>query len=73
MNINDTFDKLNSSLTGIIGFGFSLAAVFLVVDLLFGAKTNIVANVSALIGSFTSQGIIGLIALIVFAAILSKD
>ncbi|MCK4742746.1 MAG: hypothetical protein KAT25_02875 [Sulfuriflexus sp.] len=47
----------------------TLAVVALVVDLLFPGTTNIVSNVSGLVTSFTSQGLTGLITLIVFVSI----
>ena len=73
MNITGVFDNLNGIAKGAISVLLSLAALALVVDLLFPGTTNIVASVSSLISSFTSQGLIGLIALIVFVSIFSKD
>ena len=68
----ETFESINGWIKDIIEIGLSLALVFLVVDLLFGPVTKIVQNLSGLISSFTSQGIIGLIALIIFLAIYKK-
>lgn len=73
MNINDSFSKVTDVLKGVMGLGLTLAATFLVVDLLFPGTTNIVGNVSTLINSFISQGLVGLIALIVFVSIFSND
>ena len=69
MNINDSLNTITSALKGVVGLGMTLAVVALVVDLLFPNTTNIVANVSGLVTSFTSQGLTGLITLIVFVAI----
>lgn len=69
MNINDSLNTVTSALKGVINLGLALAVVALVVDLLFPGTTNIVANVSGLVTSFTSQGLVGLITLIVFVAI----
>ena len=73
MNINATFDMVSGVLKGVIGLGLTLAATFLVVDLLFPGTTNIVANVSTLIGSFTGKGVVGLVALLVFVALFTRD
>jgi hypothetical protein len=55
-----------------VNVGLGIALIFLVVDILFGTTTGIVGNLSELIKSFTTQGIVGLIALIIFVAIYSK-
>ena len=73
MNINGALSTVTDALKGITGLGMTLAATALVVDLLFPGTTNIVSNVSTLVTSFTSQGLVGLIALIVFVALFSKD
>jgi len=73
MNINDALSTVTNVLQGVIGLGISLAATALVVDLLFPGTTNIVSNVSSLVNSFVSQGLIGLITLIVFVALFSND
>ncbi len=54
---------------GIIEFGFSLALVFLVVDVLFGQPIGIVGNVASLIDTFVSNGVVGLIALLFFLGV----
>ncbi|MBN4080683.1 hypothetical protein JYT31_03360 [Beggiatoa alba] len=73
MNISDSFSTLTDVLKGAVGVGMSLAVVFLVVDLLFPGTTNIVGNVASLVSSFTSQGLIGLITLLVFVSLFSRD
>lgn len=73
MNINDSLSTVTNVLKGVMGLGMSLAATFLVVDLLFPGTTNIVSNVATLINSFISQGLVGIIALIVFVTIFSND
>lgn len=73
MNINDSLSTVTGALKGVMGLGMSLAATFLVVDLLFPGTTNIVSNVSTLVNSFITQGLVGLITLIVFVALFSND
>lgn len=73
MNIHDSLTTVTSMLKGVVGLGLSLTVTFLVVDLLFPGTTNIVNNVASLINSFISHGLVGLITLIVFVALFSKD
>jgi len=73
MKINDSLTNVNTVLKGVIGLGLSLAATFLVVDLLFPGTTNIVNNVAGLVNSFIGHGLVGLIALIIFVTLFSRD
>lgn len=68
----EVLGTINDWLKDIINVGLGLALVFLIVDLLFGSKTGIVENLSTLIKSFTDQGVVGLIALIIVIAIYSR-
>ena len=52
-----------------VEFGLSLVVVLLVVDIIFGQTTGIVANVSTLVTAFTGNGIVGLISLLFFLSI----
>ncbi|MCP4682238.1 MAG: hypothetical protein GY864_07880 [Desulfobacterales bacterium] len=70
--LKETFGTISSWLLDIVEIGLSLAVVFLIVDLLFGPRTMIVSNLTGLINSFVSRGVVGLIALIVFLAIYKK-
>lgn len=70
--LKETFGSISAWIIDIVEIGLSLALVFLVIDLLFGPKTWIVTNLSDLINSFVSQGVVGLIALIIFLAIYKR-
>ena len=70
--LRETFESINEWIKDILEIGLSLALVFLVVDLLFGPVTKIVEHLSGLINSFVGQGVVGLIALIIFLAIYRK-
>lgn len=67
--MNDLLNNVVGWTKGIIEFGFSLALVFLVVDVLFGQPIGIVDNVASLIDTFVSNGVVGLIALLFFLGI----
>ena len=73
MKINDALNKVSDSIHGIMGLGMTLAVAFLVVDMLFPGTTNIVNNVAMLVKSFTAHGLVGLITLIIFITIFSRD
>lgn len=70
--LKDTFTTITGWSKDIVDLGLALALVFLVVDILFGVTTGIVANIADLIASFVDEGIVGLIAFIVFLAIYRK-
>ena len=72
MNINDALNTVSSVANGVVGLGLSLITVALVVDILFPGTTGIVSSVSDLVTSFTNQGLVGLISLVVFVAIASR-
>lgn len=73
MNINDSLTSVTSVLKGVMSLGLSLAATFLVVDLLFPGTTQIVNNVAGLVNSFIGHGLVGLITLLVFVTLFSRD
>jgi hypothetical protein len=72
MNVNEALNSVSDMLKGVVGLGMSLAVAALVADLLFPGTTNIVSNVSSMIGSFVNQGLTGLVALIVFVAMFNR-
>ncbi len=73
MSIDSALSTVSSALKGIVNLGLGLVLVFLVVDILFPNTTNIVNNVGGLVASFTNQGLVGLVALLVFLAIFLDD
>ena len=70
--VNESMSTINGWLGDAVRLGMSLVGAFLVVDILFPDTTGIVANVGTLITSFTGQGITGIVALIVFMAVLRR-
>ena len=67
--IDSVLKSASGWLKAIVEFGLSLIVVLLVVDIIFGQTTGIVDNVSALVTSFTGNGIVGLITLLFFLSI----
>ena len=70
--MNDILKNAIGWMKSLVEFGFGLALVFLVVDVLFGQPIGIVDNVAALINSFVGNGIVGLIALLFFMSIYNN-
>ncbi|TSA19993.1 MAG: hypothetical protein D4R70_06335 [Betaproteobacteria bacterium] len=70
--IEDAIGSISGILGSTVALGMVLAVAFLMVDILFGSQTNIVANVTGVIRSFTANGLVGLIALIVFVAMFNR-
>ena len=49
----------------LVELGLVLALIFLVIDILFGTPINIVGNLVDVINIFVSNGVVGLIALLI--------
>jgi hypothetical protein len=71
--IEDAMGSVGNILRSTISLGMAIAVAFLIVDILFGAQTNIVANLTTVIKSFVTQGVVGLIALIVFISMFNRS
>ncbi|MCH7573978.1 MAG: hypothetical protein IIA59_02535 [Candidatus Marinimicrobia bacterium] len=70
VGIDSVLKSASGIAKAIIEFGLALIVVLLVVDIIFPDQpTGIVENVSELVKSFTSNGIVGLISLLFFLAI----
>jgi hypothetical protein len=67
--MNDLFNNVIGYTKAATELLLSLVVVALMVDVLFEAPIGIVDNVAALIDSFVSNGVVGLIALLFFLAI----
>lgn len=52
--------------------GFSIILIFVVIDILFPGVTGIAKNLSDIVGSFASEGAVGLIALFIFLLIYKR-
>ena len=72
MNVKSIMGTVTDVVTGLTGIFGSLVAFAVMAEILFGAGTlgmNVIANISALVGSFLGGGITGLITLIVLAGL----
>ncbi len=70
MNIQGALNAVGGLVKGVTGLGLTLIPLFLVVDIIDTGRTNIVSNLGQLIESFTGEGLVGLVALILVLAIV---
>jgi len=72
ISFKDTIQAINGWLKVIIEFGLSLLLVFVIIDILFPNTTGVIKNLSEAVGSFAENGIVGLIALLLFLLIYRR-
>ncbi len=68
----DIIPKMNDMLTPIIELGVSLILAFVVIDVLFPNTTGVVNNIGVIVSQFSSEGLAGLIALLLFLMVFKK-
>ena len=72
MNIKSIFGSIGEVLTGIAGVLTGLVSVSILSTVIFGSGwlgIDVVANISALVGSFLSGGVTGLLVLIILLSL----
>lgn len=65
-NLQGTISTVSGLLRSITDFGLRVIVALLVVDVLFPGTTNMVRNVSGIVGQFGNGGGAGLIAVLLF-------
>ncbi|HIB03749.1 MAG TPA: hypothetical protein EYO34_01875 [Candidatus Marinimicrobia bacterium] len=64
------------SITGwgkeVVDFGVAVIMVGVVVDILFPGTTGVIDNIADLVGNISSQGVAGVIALLLFVTIYNR-
>ena len=71
-NVNELIDTVGDWLKALVNPSFTLALVILIIDVLFGKPIGIVDNVAELINTFADNGVVGLIALLLFMMVYKK-
>ena len=56
----------------VVDFGVAVIMVGVVVDILFPGTTGVIDNIADLVGDFSSQGVAGIIALLLFVTIYNN-
>ena len=72
MNIKSIFGSIGDVLSGIAGVLTGLVSVSILSTVVFGSGwlgTDVIANISALVGSFLSGGVTGLLVLIILLSL----
>ena len=72
MNIKSIFGSIGEVLTGIAGVLTGLVSVSILSTVVFGSGwlgTDVIANISALVGSFLGGGVTGLLVLIILLSL----
>jgi len=64
--MKESLAKITDWLEYFTKLGMSLILTFVIIDVLFPGSTGIVANLGAIIGQFSKEGLSGLIALLLF-------
>ena len=70
--INDTIQSVTGYLRSITDLGIAFVMTFVVIDVLFPGTTGLVANIGEIVGQFSQQGLVGLIALLLFLVVFKK-
>ncbi len=70
--LKDTFQTINEWLKIFIEFGLSLLLAFVIIDILFPGTTGVIQHIGEIVGSFATEGVVGLIALLIFLMIYKK-
>lgn len=71
-SLRDTLQSATGWIRDIFDFGIALLLLFVMVDILFPGTTGVVENIAAVVGSFATEGAVGLIALLFFLWIYKK-
>jgi len=67
--MKDSIAKVTEWLRYVTELGMTLILTFVIIDVLFPNTTGVVANLGAIVGQFSKEGLSGLIALLMFLVI----
>ena len=70
--VKSLFKNVQEWLMTLTELGFALILVLVVIDILFPGVTGIAKNLSDIVGSFASEGAVGLVALLIFLLIYKR-
>ena len=72
-SITETISSISSWLREATELGVSLILAFVVIDVLFPGATGVLDNIGGIVGQFSEQGLVGLIALLLFLLLFKKN
>jgi len=65
-SVKDSVNTVTSIIQTATEFGMTLILALVIIDVLFPGSTTVVANIGAIVGQFSREGLSGLIALLLF-------
>lgn len=68
----DTIQAINGWLKTLTDLGLSLLLAFVIIDILFPGTTGVVKNIGEIVGGFAKEGVVGLIALLIFLMVYRR-
>ena len=71
-SITETVSSISTWLRTVTELGVALILAFVVIDVLFPGSTGVLANIGAIVGQFSEQGLVGLIALLLFLLLFKE-
>ena len=71
-SIKEVITKITGWLHNLTEVGISLILALVVIDVLFPGTTGLVENIGVIVGQFSEQGLVGLIALLLFLMLFKK-
>ena len=72
-SISETMSSISSWLRAVTELGVALILAFVVIDVLFPGATGVVENIGVIVGQFSEQGLVGLIALLLFLLLFKQQ
>ena len=72
-SISETISSISSWLRTVTELGVALILVFVVIDVLFPGTTGVVNNIGVIVGEFSEQGLVGLLALLLFLLLFRQQ
>ncbi|HHZ80128.1 MAG TPA: hypothetical protein EYN68_04165 [Candidatus Marinimicrobia bacterium] len=70
--IRNTLQSITGWGKEVVDFGVAVIMVGVVVDILFPGTTGVIDNIADLVGNISSQGVAGVIALLLFVTIYNR-
>ena len=67
-----TLQTINEWLKTFIELGLSLLLGFVIIDILFPGTTGVIQNIASIVEGFAKEGVVGLIALLIFLMVYKK-
>jgi len=73
MAYKDIIPKINDVLQPVIQLGISVILAAVIIDVLFPGNLGVVDNIGVIVAQFSSEGLAGLIALLLFLILFKRE